>query len=71
MSTIKVYVAVISGQHFMVDSQTVGFHPLLSHFLKGVFQLQPPNSVQVPSPCPLLDPIILPRRLSVFHIDEP
>ncbi|KAK0136621.1 hypothetical protein N1851_027194 [Merluccius polli] len=48
-STLRVYVAAISSRHIKVDSQTVGSHSLVTRFLKGAQQRNPPRAVRVPS----------------------
>ena len=48
-STMKVYVAAISSRHVLVDGRTVGSHPLVSRYLKGVLRLRPPHATRVPS----------------------
>ncbi len=41
-STLKVYVAAISAYHASLGGQSVGRHPLVTHFLRGALRLRPP-----------------------------
>jgi hypothetical protein len=41
--TIGVYKTCISQMHDPVDGQQVGSLPLVSRFMKGIFQLRPPR----------------------------
>ncbi|XP_063079934.1 uncharacterized protein LOC134469834 [Engraulis encrasicolus] len=48
-STIKVYLAAISACHVGFDGASVGKHPLVSRFMKGVRRLRPPTKQTFPS----------------------
>ena len=41
--TINVYWSTISGSHLPVNGSPIGSHPLISHFMKGIFELRPPQ----------------------------
>ncbi len=40
-STLKVYVAAIAAYHAPPGGQSVGRHPLVTHFLRGALKLRP------------------------------
>ncbi|XP_035659716.1 uncharacterized protein LOC118404611 isoform X2 [Branchiostoma floridae] len=40
--TINVYRSAISSTHLNVEGRPIGAHPLVSRFMKGVFELRPP-----------------------------
>ena len=42
-STINVYRSTISASHLPIDGSSIGSHPLISSFLKGIFELRPPQ----------------------------
>ena len=48
-STMKVSIYAISARHVPVDGRSVGSHPLVSRYLRGVLRLHPPHAVRVPS----------------------
>lgn len=48
-STLRGYVAAISGRHIPVEGGTMGSQPLISQFLKGARRIRPPRSPMVPS----------------------
>lgn len=48
-STLRVYVAAISGRHDLIDNATVGCQRLVSLFLRGALRLRPPVSPRVPA----------------------
>ena len=48
-NTICVHRSVYSRYHNGISGINVGDHPLVSQFVKGVFNLRPPNRVLVPS----------------------
>ena len=41
--TINVYRSTISASHLLIDGSPIGSHPLISHFMKGIFELRPPQ----------------------------
>ncbi|XP_053089208.1 uncharacterized protein LOC128318105 [Pangasianodon hypophthalmus] len=47
-STLKVYVAAIAAYHAPHGGQSVGRHPLDTHFLRGALRLRPPVRSRVP-----------------------
>ncbi|KAI2651794.1 Protein P [Labeo rohita] len=48
-STLKVYVAAISAFHVPLSTPSLGRHPLVSRFLRGVLRLRPPVCSCVPT----------------------
>ncbi len=48
-STLKVYVAAISGYHDPVEGKSVGKHNLVVRFLRGARRLNPPRPPSLPS----------------------
>lgn len=49
LSSVKVNLAAISAYHFGVDGGTVGEHPLVRRFMKGVLRLRPVVRSLVPA----------------------
>ncbi|KAI2649995.1 putative V-type proton ATPase subunit H 2 [Labeo rohita] len=47
--TLCLYVAAISACHTLIDGVSVGKHPLVVHFIRGVRRLRPPTRATVPS----------------------
>ena len=43
--TINVYRSTISASHLPIDGSPVGSHPPISRFMKGIFELRPPQSL--------------------------
>ena len=43
--TINVYRSTISASHLPVDGSPIASHPLISRFMKGIFELRPPQSL--------------------------
>ena len=41
--TINVYRSTISASHLCIDGSLIGSHPLISHFMKGIFEPRPPQ----------------------------
>ena len=41
--TINVYRSTISASHLPIDGSPISSHPLISRFMKGVFELRPPQ----------------------------
>ena len=41
--TINVYRSTISASHLPIDGSPIGSHPLISCFMKGIFELRPPH----------------------------
>ena len=41
--TINVYRSTISASHLPIDGSPTGSHPLISRFMKGIFELRPPQ----------------------------
>ena len=41
--TINVCMSTISASHLPIDGSPIGSHPLISHFMKGIFELRPPQ----------------------------
>ena len=39
--TINVYGSIISASHLPIDGSPIGSHPLISRFMKGIFELRP------------------------------
>ena len=39
--TINVYRSTISASHLPIDGSPIGSHPLISRFMKGIFELRP------------------------------
>ena len=62
--TIAVYKSAISQAHDLVGSTTLGEHPLVSRFMKGVFKAKPP----VPKYCLSWD---VARVLNFLREQEP
>jgi hypothetical protein len=48
-STLRVYVAVFSACHALVDGVSLGKHPLLARFIRGAKRLRPPVRTKIPS----------------------
>ena len=41
--TINVYRSAISASHLSVEGSSIGSHQLVSHFMKGIYELRPPQ----------------------------
>ena len=41
--TINIYRSTISASHLPIDGSPIGSHPLISCFMKGIFELRPPQ----------------------------
>ena len=41
--TINVYTSTISASYLPIDGSPIGSHPLISDFMKGIFELRPPQ----------------------------
>ena len=41
--TINVYRSTISASHLPIDGSPISSHLLISHFMKGIFELRPPQ----------------------------
>ena len=41
--TINVYRSTVSESHLPIDGSPIGSHPLISRFMKGIFELRPPQ----------------------------
>ena len=41
--TINVYRSTISASHLPIDGSPISSHPLISRFIKGIFELRPPQ----------------------------
>ncbi|KAL0155308.1 hypothetical protein M9458_049571, partial [Cirrhinus mrigala] len=48
-STLKVHVAAISANHYLVEGRSVGKHDLVIRFLRGARRLNPPRLHLIPS----------------------
>ncbi len=47
-SSLKVYVVAILAYHTSLGGQSVGRHPLVTHFLRGALRLRPPVRSRIP-----------------------
>ena len=41
--TINVYRSTISASHLPIDGSPIGNHQIISHFMKSIFELRPPQ----------------------------